>query len=902
MSVPREASITAPTEATGKEHRRRGNHAAVRLDTSEQVPAQGSRATHLLVARARRLAISATVFVGLILVVLAFGSIAQTIDYNALVHVLKHFRPAAIGWSILATSISFAALIGRDVSAVRYVGAKVPWLAPAVAGFCGTALGNAAGFGTITGAAVRYRIYGAAGIRSEDIARLLLFIAAGFALGLTGFGGLAALIEAGPVAHLLGFPVALVSISSAAAVAGVMVMVLFGLRRPIQVGGFRLPAPPMGLAAVQLALSGIRLVSAAAALWALLPGEPVNFFSFAVIFSAATALGAVSNLPGGIGVFEAVVFWAFGRSGSADQIAAALLAYRGIYFALPLMVSAGLLAVFEVRLAVGPLQNAAADDRLVYEAARLAPRFMGVIAFATGVMLLVSGATPTFGHRLAILSMRLPLWVVETSHFLGSLLGLVFLFVARGLFERRDGAWWIAITIATASLGLSLTKGLAYGEAGFLAIVIVLLMITRRQFDRPASMLGQAFTPGWFAAVGLIVIAAASIFLVAFRTADYTARDLWWEFEFDAQAPRALRALVGAAILAAAIGLWQLLRPPKGLAALPNAIALGHAARIIHNQDRSQAMLALMGDKSLLFSESGNAFIMYGKRGRSWIALFDPVGPVEDWQELIKRFVAMAASHGGRAAFYQVRPETLRHYLDAGLSVMKLGEEACVQVATFELKGRAAAHLRYALKRGVRDGLTFQLLSPHQMAPVVDNLADISAEWLRSRRTVEKGFSIAAFEPGYLGSQMIALVRQHEIPVAFVTVMTTESGIEASVGLMRHTSGASSYAMEFLFTQLIDCLKGMHYETLSLGVAPLSGVLPAPLSSRWHMLGAVIWRYGTPFYNFRGLRAFKDKFNPVWEPRYLAASGTLGPFVTLADAAALIGLNFKGPGRYSRGA
>ncbi|MDG4897702.1 bifunctional lysylphosphatidylglycerol flippase/synthetase MprF [Mesorhizobium sp. WSM4976] len=848
------------------------------------------------------MAVSITMFAALILSVFAFGSIAETIDYQAFVHVLKHLPPAAIGWSILATMVSFAALIGRDVTAVRYVGAQLPRLAPIVAGFCGTALGNAAGFGTLTGAAVRYRIYGAVGVQSQDIARLLLFIAAGYALGLTGFGGLAALLEAKSVAHLLGWPTALLSILSGAALVCVAALVLFGLRKPIHLGGFCLPAPPKELAAIQLGLSGIRLVSAAAALWVLLPGGSSNFFSFAAIFSAATALGAVSNLPGGIGVFEAVVFWAFGRAGAADQIAAALLAYRGIYYAMPLIVSAALLAVFEVRFAIGSQQSAAADERLVLAAARLAPRFIGVIAFATGIMLLVSGATPTFGHRLAILSMRLPLWVVETSHFLGSLLGIVFLFVARGLFERRDGAWWIAITIATASLCLSLTKGLAYGEAGFLAIVLTLLITTRRQFDRPASMLGQAFTLGWFATVGLIVIGATAIFLVAFRTADYTTHDLWWEFEFDAQAPRALRALLGAAVLATAIGFWQLLRPPKGLAPRPDADALGHAARIINEQDRSQAMMAMMGDKSLLFSDSGNAFIMYGKRGRSWIALFDPVGPVEDWHELITRFVTLAASHGGRAAFYQVRPETLRHYLDAGLSVMKLGEEACVQVASFELRGRAAAHLRYALKRGERDGLTFELLAPHQMAPVVDDLADISAAWLRSRRTEEKGFSIAAFEPGYLGSQMIALVRQHEVPVAFSTIMTTQSRKEASIGLMRHTPGASSYAMEFLFTQLIDHLKRMHYQTLSLGVAPLSGVLPAPLSSRWHWLGAVIWRYGTPFYNFRGLRAFKDKFNPVWEPRYLAASGTLGPFVTLADAAGLIGLNFKGSRRYWRGA
>ncbi|MGX8009165.1 bifunctional lysylphosphatidylglycerol flippase/synthetase MprF [Mesorhizobium sp. ORM8.1] len=846
-------------------------------------------------AKARRLALTAIIFAALSLLVLAFGSTIQGIDYHALVHALSHFPAAAVGWSILATVVSFAAVIGRDICAVYYVGARKLRLAPVVAGFCGTALGNAVGFGTLTGAAVRYRIYRAAGIRSDDIARLLLFVAGGFGLGLAGFGGLTTLIEASPVSHLLDWPTTFLQVAAASALSGSIILLLFGLRGPLRIGGFCLAPPSKAIAAMQLGLTGIRLFGAATALWVLLPGGSIDFLSFAAIFSAATALGVVSTLPGGIGIFEAAVFWAFAGRASVDQIAAALLAYRGIYFAMPVVLSAALLAIFEARLAIGT-RNPAAGDPLVEAAARLTPRFMGVIAFATGVMLLVSGATPTFGHRLAILSMRLPLWVVETSHFMGSLSGVVFLFVARGLFERRDGAWWLALLMAIASLGLSLAKGLAYGEAGFLAIVICLLLATKRQFDRRASMLDQPFTLGWVAAASLIVVATSAIFFVAFRNADYTARDLWWQFEFDAQAPRALRALLGAAVLAVAIGLWQLLRPPKGLAARPDPMALGQASRIIRAQDRSQTMLALMGDKSLMFSETGDAFIMYGKRGRSWIALFDPVGPVKDWPELIKGFVALAASYGGRAAFYQIRPENLPFYLDAGLSVMKLGEEACVQLAAFELKGGASAHLRYALKRGEREGLTFELVPPQQTARIMDPLTDVSVEWLRSRKTREKGFSIAAFEPAYLGSQWIALVRQAGVPVAFTTVMTTETLQEASVGLMRHTAMASPYAMEFLFTKLILELKDMRYRSLSLGMAPLSGVLAAPLSSRWHRLGEMIWRYGTRLYNFQGLRVFKNKFNPAWEPRYLAASGTLSPFVVLADATALIGGRFIGSG------
>ncbi|UCI21749.1 bifunctional lysylphosphatidylglycerol flippase/synthetase MprF [Mesorhizobium sp. B2-1-8] len=841
----------------------------------------------------RRIAASLTVFVAIGLTIAGFSDVVQDLDYEALVRAMRHMPAAAIGWSICATILSFAALVARDVCAVRYVGGRTPLLAPFLAGFCGTALGNAVGFGTLTGAAVRYRIYGAVGIRSRDIARLLLFIAGGFGLGLAGFGGFAGLMEPVPVAHLLGWRPELLRLISAMALSAAVAIVFFGPRGTLRIGAFSIAGPSRMLTAAQLLLAATRLTGAAAALWILLPGAPIDFLTFAAVFSAATALGAVSNLPGGIGVFEAVVLWALKGQASPDSIAAALLTYRGIYFAVPLALSAALLAIFETRLAIG--HERSRDDRLVRAAAGLAPRFMGVISFAAGVMLLISGATPTFGHRLAILSMRLPLWIVETSHFLGSLLGLVFLFVARGLFERRDGAWWIALALAIASLGLSLAKGLAYGEAGFLSFLIALLLTTRRQFDRPASMLEQPFTIGWFVAVAVILVAAQLIFFLAFRDVDYTAHDLWWQFEFDAQAPRALRALLGAAVIAIAFGLWELLRPPKGLASPPDAAALAHASRIIDLQGRSESLLAMMGDKSLLFSTSGKAFIMYGKRGRSWIALFDPVGPCEEWTELIRRFIGLADGHGGRAAFYQIRPESLPYYLDAGLTVMKLGEEACVPLTDFSLQGGAKAHLRYALKRGERDGLTFELVPPDRVTFILAALETISSDWLETRRNGEKGFSVAAFEPRYLESQWVALVRQHGVPTSFVTVMTTSSVREASTGLMRHARGTSPYAMEFLFTNLMLQLKELNCRCLSLGMAPLSGIESPPLSSRWNRLGAIIRHYGSPFYNFRGLRLFKDKFNPIWEPRYLAASGTLSPFMALADATTLIGRGFKRP-------
>jgi phosphatidylglycerol lysyltransferase len=829
----------------------------------------------------------AAVAAGIVLL-LVVHRLTRSIDYHALERDLR-LMPAGLLWrSVAATAISFLALIGRDWCALRYAEAKVPVAALVLASFCGSALGNAVGFGALTGGAVRYRIYGGLGVRPEQIGRIMGFITAGFALGLVGFAAASALFAPVPVARLLHWQAPALRVASWAVLLGIAALVPAAAfrRRPIGAGRLSIAVPRPGLLLLQLALTGLDLIAAAAALWVLLPQAAVGLADFSAIFAAATAIGVISHVPGGAGVFEAVILVALGRTVQPSQAAAALLVYRVIYFGLPLVLSALLLAGAELARA----------GTVLRAAGKLAPVFLSTVTFAIGVMLLISGATPAFGERLALLSDLAPLWVVEAAHFLGSIAGVALLFVARGLFHRLDGAWWLALVIAIVSLVMALAKGMAFGEAVVILGLILLLLATRRHFARRASLFRQPFTLGWFAAIAIVLAGAGWILFFAFRDVGY-AHEMWWQFEFDAQAPRSLRALLGAVLTAAAAALWQLLRPASGRVAPPDAATLAQAAAIIRRQDRAEAMIGLMGDKSFLFSASGQALLMYAKRGRSWVALFDPVGPRAEWAELIWRFIELADAHGGRAAFYQVRSESLPLYLDAGLKIMKLGEEARLNLANFDLGGGRRSGLRYALKRGERDGLALEMLDGDQVSAALPALAAISDAWLASRRTGEKSFSVAAFLPAYLAQQAVALLRQNGKPVAFVSLMTLDRPPgaagnlprEACIGIMRHTDDASPYAMEFLFTRLALDFKAQGFAALSLGMAPLAGLGRGPLTSYWHRLAGLLWQHGGRVYNFQGLRSFKGKFAPDWEPRYLAATGTIGPYLALADVAALTG-------------
>jgi phosphatidylglycerol lysyltransferase len=144
---------------------------------------------------------------------------------------------------------------------------------------------------------------------------------------------------------------------------------------------------------LQLILVGIDVAGAALALFVLLPPIHTGFIGFLGVYTIALSLGVIGHTPGGLGVFETAMVFALGGTVSPEAAVAALLAYRAIYFILPLLLSGALLAAFEVRaiaIRLAPRGFVVPSPRV----AQLVPMFLGVISFAIGVMLLVSGATP----------------------------------------------------------------------------------------------------------------------------------------------------------------------------------------------------------------------------------------------------------------------------------------------------------------------------------------------------------------------------------------------------------------------------------------------------------------------------------------------------------------------------
>jgi len=281
---------------------------------------------------------------------------------------------------------------------------------------------------------------------------------------------------------------------------------------------------------------------------------------------------------------------------------------------------------------------------------------------------------------------------------------------------------------------------------------------------------------------------------------------------------------------------------------------------------------------------------MYGVEGRSWIAMGDPVGAEDEKQELIWHFLELCDLHAGWPVFYEVQRQNLHFYLDLGLTILKIGEEARVKLDDFSLDGGDRKWMRKMLRKVEAESCTFEIVDA---APIIDELRVISDSWLAEKKTREKGFSLGFFAERYVSRCAVAVVKKDDRIVAFANLWEGARE-ELSVDLMRHLPDAPAGVMDYIFVNLLLWGQQRGYAWFNLGMAPLSGLENRSLGTLWNRVGSLAYRFGENFYNFQGLRQYKEKFDPQWEPMYLASPGGLALPRILSNLAALISGGLRG--------
>ncbi|WP_252181328.1 lysylphosphatidylglycerol synthase domain-containing protein [Azospirillum sp. B4] len=285
-------------------------------------------------------------------------------------HVARDFHPAEVWayvrllpWMKVAQAAGLVAsaylvMTLYDVSALKYLGIKLPYRTVGFGSFAGYAISNNVGFAVISGGSVRYRVYSVAGLSASDIAKIVVFSTTTFTLGITFTGALGVAIGPEVGAGLLNVPAWLLQGIAALVLVGLgaMTVAAAATHKPVRLWRWSFALPSSGVMLSQIIIASMEILLSAAALWTLLPPEmAVGFMEFTGLFCAGLAIPIVSHVPGGLGVFQTILLLGLRDHGPAGGAIGALLAYRFLYYVLPLVCAGVLLLIWEIRADHGPV-------------------------------------------------------------------------------------------------------------------------------------------------------------------------------------------------------------------------------------------------------------------------------------------------------------------------------------------------------------------------------------------------------------------------------------------------------------------------------------------------------------------------------------------------------------------
>lgn len=503
-----------------------------------------------------------------------------------------------------------------------------------------------------------------------------------------------------------------------------------------------------------------------------------------------------------------------------------------------------------------------------------------------GIVNLLSAVTPSLPERVEWLRQVFPFEVRAGAHVFAATSGFMLLTLAVNLLRRKRVAWAIAVALTIVSVASNLVKGWDYEEGALSAVLLLVLVGMHRTFtarsDRPSVAQGGR------------VLVGAIAFTLAYGTAGFwlvsrqysTNFDLWgaWRqtlamfFTSDNAGLEPLTRfgrffatsiyVVGSLTVTYAVGM--LLRPVLfRVAASEEEIAKAH--HIVEQYGRSSlACLTLLPDKSYYFSLSGRSAIAFVPKGRAAVALGDPIGPEDDRAEAIAGFREFCDRNDWLPAFYQVLPEDLDLYRKLGFRTLKVGEEGIVNLREFTLQGKAGKTLRASTNKLTKQGYRVEFVPPPIADDLLADLRAVSDEWLAHTAGSEKRFSLGWFDDDYLRECEMAIVRTADGAIAaFANLIPEYQRNEATIDLMRRRTESDRAVMDFLFVSLFETCKQRGYDSFNLGLSALAGVGATGKDERLEQGMRYLSEHLNRFYNFRGVHQYKEKFHPIWEPRYL---------------------------------
>jgi phosphatidylglycerol lysyltransferase len=528
----------------------------------------------------------------------------------------------------------------------------------------------------------------------------------------------------------------------------------------------------------------------------------------------------------------------------------------------------------------------------------------GLLTLGSGILDLLLVVTHPHAHvRGEAVLEFFPFEFHHLSRFLAVLVGFGLAITSLALLRRKRRAWWTATLLAALAIPLHLVHRSDWRGTAAACVLLAVLLATRPMFrvrSEPPNLRAALLTLGQAGVLAFGYGVAGFWFLEGHhfgRSFDiYAAMRqtlLYLTFIGDPNlhphshyAHWFLNSLTMTTIAGVLFALFSLYRPVVHRLRIHPRAREQAAALVARHGRTSLDFFKTWPDKSFFFAPDRNAFLAYRVGGRHAIVLGDPVGPDEAIEPLVGEFRTFCAENDWSCAFHQAMPDHLPIYQRLGWHRLKIGDDAIVDVQAFGLEGRERREFRNTISRLERQGVSWSRHEPPLAESLVDELEEVSDEWLQLPGRRERQFTLGVFTRAYVRATPVVVVRDaHGRVIAFANLIPSFAPGEATTDLMRRRIEIPNGAMDYLYVKLLFQLKAAGLKRFNLGMAPMAGFHEKEHASpEEHALHTFFQRLNFLF-RFRGLRAYKAKFASSWEPRYLMHQGILElPAIAIALA------------------
>ena len=509
-----------------------------------------------------------------------------------------------------------------------------------------------------------------------------------------------------------------------------------------------------------------------------------------------------------------------------------------------------------------------------------------LLLFALGIINVVSVLTPSLNYRLKLLQEFIPIDTINASNYLVFILGLLLIVTSTFLFRGLKNAWFFAVVLCSLSFIGNITKAIDYEEAIVAFMVLLVLWFTRKHYYIKHSKKLQVFSME----TTLLILGAVIVYgIIGFYFLDVK------HFHHDFTLLQSIDYTLQSFILLDIEGLKPVTRfgtiyldtiRISGVASLA-LIAYAMLKPYIFKSDMDDEdyekgleiitkfgkspvdYFKVYNDKLLYFGVQTEGLISYRAAGSFAIVLEEPVcGDNEQKLILLKEFEKHCAQIGLRAVYYRVDECSLPIYKILDKKSLIIGQEAVIDLSKFTLEGKDKKSMRNGLNSLAKKGFTAKVYPAPIKDGLLQKLNQVSDEWLKSNNRDEIVFTQGVFDAEKLKQQtIITIENEDEKVLGFLNIIPNYAPNEATYDLIRKTEEAPGGVIDALLIKLIEHCQSKNYKYLNLGLAPLSGIE----TGRDFPEKTLKFAYEKlqQFRHYRGLRDFKDKFNPKWENKYL---------------------------------